>query len=303
MKFKMLTLPVLIAASAVAPGAWADYITLNPSANNNGLGTLDSTTTSFQTSNAQTSYGSVLDILGTGTGTTPNYTESGYLQITSFNPEPLSTTNVTSNYNVYATFKAQGGGIWLSDTNYAATSFTSFVVDVYGSPGCANTGVNPCTTSPSGLTFVTPTTGNATTLAQYGISSQGSGDFLLGTAAVDPTALNTAFASIASGTSGSASSSVNAVLNFTPAANTSGVDGFWSAPIPFIIDIGAGAIGNPINTSFTRGSTVRITTATVGGVPQGTGNLNFTTVPEPASLALLGIGMLGMGSTLRRRKA
>ena len=40
----------------------------------------------------------------------------------------------------------------------------------------------------------------------------------------------------------------------------------------------------------------------VQGVPVLTGNFSITSVPEPASLALLGIGIAGLGF-MRRRKA
>jgi hypothetical protein len=304
MKLKNLALSVLVACSSLATTAWAD-ITLNPAANNGGAGTLDAGTMAFTTNNSQIAFTSLLDINSTPGAMGPvAFSESGNFQILNFNPQPSGTSNVTNTYNVYATFKVTGAGIWATPNLFVVTTFAGLNASVYGSPGCTTSGVNggSCGAS-SGLTFSDPTSSNAATFAQYGIT-QGASDFLLGTSFLinDPT--NSASVSVGAGTSGAATESILALLGFTAAPGTAGVNGFWQLPDPFSINIGSQAGGNTVQTSFTvSGGITSVAVDNLNGINTGGGSLAYTTVPEPASLALLGIGLLGMGAAARRRKS
>src|SRR6185295_17627448 len=118
---------------------------------------------------------------------------SGNFQILNFNPVAGSVSNVTNTYNVYATFKVTGTGIWTSAGTFQVTTLASLNANVYGSAGCTLSGSHPgnaCAVG-SGLTFADPTTANAATLAQFGIT-QGSADLLLGSASLVATGSNNA---------------------------------------------------------------------------------------------------------------
>ena len=94
---------------------------------------------------------------------------------------------------------------------------------------------------------------------------------------------------------------LNATTTFT---TTAAGDLFYTAPVPFY-NLAFSAFNNT-----SQGVTIDTPTGCTAGdndctiaIKQAIGGVDFNQVPEPATLALLGMGLIGVGVSLRKRKA
>lgn len=276
----VITGAVASAAFCLAGVAHAAFevteVTLDPSNSNNGAGTIYAPASPFDAIGAAGFLQSTLTI-GAATGNT-TFTETGTFLITAFTYNatecpPIGICNssgVSVNYNIYAEIDFSGLGSWNANV-FSATSGT-FDLTLYASGGSLGA-ASPLELGTANLVFG-PDASATVTL-------------------VDADNANT---------------SINGTFLFTPAAGTTGADGFFVAPDPFYIGFAVGNFGgNAFNTTYTiDGMTGEVVVLTPGvGLNPATGNLTFVAeVPEPDSLAMAGLGLVVLAGSLvlgRRR--
>ena len=303
---KLLAVSLVTSALLASAGAYADVITLNPQAPNTGAScptapcTIDPNIAAFQTDNLHGNLTSVLQINGlfSAPGPTPaTWTESGTITLSEALLNNLAQNSgfgrasalMGGQYDIYLTFLSSGSGIWATSNNFLATNVATLDVQVWASPT-------------SGTSFTNGTPSNSTD--PTGGATPGNNDFLIATASViaDPT--NSGTASIGNGSSGTAQTSLAALLDFEPVAGTTGPSGFFELPNPFLVNFGSSSSTNVFESTFlTTGSgatgNVVITTSVATA---GTSNITpeFRAVPEPGMLSLVGVSLLALGIGLGR---
>lgn len=215
------------------------------------------------------------------------HTGNGYLAFTSFalNAEGVAGTGILDKYKLYATFQVadvlQSGVINQSNS---INTVTRLDFQVYADPA-------------RDTTF---TRANASTNTDASANDIGMNDILLGVGSlisgVDGfDALGGAyFNSIETFAvcSGAGVGNIQGKIVPVPACTTAQGSGFFAAPIPFY-----GLAFDAFNNSTQGVSQV----GNLVSINQASGTIDFNRIPEPGSLALLGLGLMGIGATLRRR--
>lgn len=269
-------LKIAAAATAfVSASALATVITFNPQANNGlgATGVIDAATPAFNASGLITDLASTLVI--SGNSGVQTFVETGTISVKTFENGggTVPGTNVVTNYTVNGAFTISGIGAWQPGGTFVA--------------------------SPGGLSV-------ALTLSALSATAN---TINLGTAVLAPApAVGLAFTfsgPLAPGSSGSALTSFTALLDFTPAAGTTGVNGFFQAPSPFEINFSVGnAGGTTLNTGYSVAADGKVTfTVPTPGAPKGSANIQFVNkVPEPGTLSLAGAVLLGLGLVGRRAR-
>jgi hypothetical protein len=263
-KIATVAISALLGATIYTSQADAALVTLNPSGANPPL----SGNTSFQTDNATIANNAVVTFDAAG-----NFTETGFFRVTAWNVggSGVAGTGITTAYNVYGTFTATGfqGGL--------GGVVTSLTFTLFGDPGANNS--FPVAGTVIGGTGDDITLGSGSLLAP-GVS-------IIIPPFNNPTGLT-----------------LNASTSFIiDPSQGNGVGEFFEAPVPFNISLQIAANVTDLASSSTcpPGDIDDPVTSCQIVINGGGGNISFLAVAEPATLGLLGMGLLGLGATVRRR--